>query len=110
MIFDVLVVVVFVLIGRRNHDESIDVAGFVHTAAPFVLALIISWTGSRAWTNPLSLVTGVAVWIGTLIGGMALRHFVFDDGTAMAFVIVATIFLGTGFSAWRSVARLRANS
>jgi len=34
-----------------------------------------------------------------------LRKFVFDDGTALSFVIVTTVFLGTFLNGWRAIAR-----
>jgi hypothetical protein len=36
---------------------------------------------------------------------MVLRHFVFDDGTATAFIIVATVFLCAFLNGWRALAR-----
>jgi hypothetical protein len=36
----------------------------------------------------------VIVWLITVFGGLELRHFVFDRGTATPFIIVATITLG----------------
>lgn len=102
---DVFVVVAFVAIGRRNHDENPGIAGLVDTAAPFVLGLAIAWMVARAWREPWSWTTGLIVWIGTVAAGMILRRFVFDDGTALSFVIVASIFLGTFLNGWRAVAR-----
>ena len=99
------VVVAFVAIGRRNHDENPGIAGLVDTAAPFVLGLAIAWMVARAWREPWSRTTGLIVWIGTVAAGMILRRFVFDDGTALSFVIVASIFLGTFLNGWRAVAR-----
>jgi hypothetical protein len=47
----------------------------------------------------------VSVWLGTVTIGMVLRNLLFDDGTATAFIIVATIFLGAVLNGWRSIAR-----
>jgi hypothetical protein len=103
---DVFVVVAFVAIGRRNHDENPGIAGLVDTAAPFLLGLAIAWLVARAWREPWSWQTGLIVWIGTVAAGMALRKFAFDEGTALSFVIVATVFLGTFLNGWRAVARM----
>jgi hypothetical protein len=35
---------------------------------------------------------------------MALRHWVFDRGTALSFVIVATLVVGTFLVGWRAIA------
>ena len=102
---DVFVVVVFVAIGRRNHDENPGIGGLLGTAAPFLIALVLAWAAARAWREPWSWPTGVIVWVGTIAAGMLLRHFVFDDGTALSFVIVATVFLGTFLNGWRAIAR-----
>jgi len=37
------------------------------------------------------------------LAGMNLRHYVFDDGTATAFIIVASAFTLAGFVGWRVV-------
>lgn len=102
---DTFVVVLFVAIGRRNHDESSAVAGLAKTAAPFLVGLAAGWTAARAWRRPARIVTGLVIWPVTLLVGMIVRSTVFDDGTATAFVIVATSFLGAGFVGWRAVVR-----
>ena len=45
----------------------------------------------------------VLIWPIVILVGMLLRHFVFDDGTATSFIIVATIFLGVFLVGWRAV-------
>lgn len=106
---DAFVVVGFVAIGRRSHDQDPGVAGLAETAAPFVLGLAIAWIMARAWREPWSLPTGVAVWVGTVAAAMLLRRFVFDDGTAASFVIVAAAFLGASLNGWRLLLRTLAN-
>jgi hypothetical protein len=100
---DTFAVVLFVAIGRRNHDEDPGIGGLVDTAAPFLVALAIAWLVLRAWQRPTDLRTGLGVWAIVVAGGMLLRHFVFDDGTAASFVIVATLFLGLFIVGWRAV-------
>ena len=53
---------------------------------------------------------GVGMWIATLGIGMVVRKFVFDDGTATAFVIVATVVLGSTLNGWRLLARITRDS
>ena len=86
--------VLFVAIGRRNHDESTAIDGIATVAAPFLIALAVAWLSSRAWRTPGSMRTSLIVWLVTVFGGLELRHFVFDRGTATPFVIVATLVLG----------------
>ena len=102
---DAFVVVAFVAIGRRNHDENPGIAGLVDTAAPFVLGLALAWVVARAWRDPWTWQTGLIVWVGTVAAGMVLRKFVFDEGTALSFVIVTSVFLGTFLNGWRAIAR-----
>lgn len=110
LLADAAIVVAFVAIGRRNHDEDLSWSGFGSAVAPFVIALCLSWLAGRVWTNPYSLKSGAIVWIGTVTIGMLLRRLMFDDGTATAFVIVAAIFVGALVNGWRAAVRLRENS
>ena len=101
---DTAVVVSFIAIGRRNHDEDEAISGLVETAAPFLIALAIAWVIWRVWLQPDAVMTGVRVWLTTLGLGMLLRNLVFDNGTAASFVIVASVFLGTSLVGWRAIA------
>jgi ribose/xylose/arabinose/galactoside ABC-type transport system permease subunit len=104
---DVLCIVIFVAIGRRNHDEDEAASGIFRVAAPFVIAAVVGWLASLAWKKPLELRTGAIVWLTTIVVGMLLRRFVFDDGTATAFIIVATVFLCAFLNGWRALVRNR---
>ena len=99
--------VLFVAIGRRNHDEGTAIDGIATVAAPFLIALAIAWLSSRAWRTPGSMRTSVIVWLVTAFGGLELRRFVFDRGTATPFVIVATLVLGAFIVGGRFVLNLR---
>jgi len=107
LLADVVAVFVFVAIGRRNHDGGVTIGGVFETAAPFVVALVVTWLVALVWRRPLGTREGIAAWIGTVVLGMILRRFVFDEGTATAFVIVATIFVGMFLNGWRAFARRR---
>jgi p-aminobenzoyl-glutamate transporter AbgT len=100
---DTFFIVLFVAIGRRNHDEDPGIGGLVGTAAPFLIALAIAWVALRAWHRPTDLRTGLGIWVIVVAAGMLLRHFVFDHGTATSFIIVATLFLGFFIVGWRLV-------
>lgn len=100
---DTFFVVLFVAVGRREHERDSAIAGLIGTAAPFVIALAIAWLVLRAWRRPTDWRTGVGVWAITLVVGMLLRNLVFNDGTATAFVIVATVFLALFLIGWRLV-------
>ena len=93
-IVDVVAVVVFVAIGRRNHDEGTALSGVLSVAAPFLIALTASWVGLRTWNEPFTRRSWAATWVITVIVGLLLRRLVFDRGIATPFIIVATITLG----------------
>jgi hypothetical protein len=102
-IVDVLLVVLFVAIGRNNHDEGVAAAGVLETAAPFLIGLAVGWIAGRAFRRPTHIVTGAVLWISTVVVGMLLRKFAFDRGIALAFVIVATVFNLATLVGWRVV-------
>lgn len=93
-LIDVLAVVVFVVVGQRNHDGSSDVYGVINLAAPFLIALGTSWAILRTWRGPFNRASFVATWAITVVGGLFLRRVIFDRGIALAFIIVAVISLG----------------
>lgn len=101
---DLVLVGVFTLIGRRTHDEPLDLVGWWQTAWPFLAGLLIGWAvvamTSRSW--PTRLWHGLPVWISTVFAGMAFRD-MSGQGTALPFVIVATLFLGVTLVGWRLV-------
>lgn len=108
---DVLLVALFVVIGRRSHAEGLDLAGLWQTAWPFLAALLLGWLVSLAWRRPLAVwPTGVIVWAVTLVGGMLLRT-ASGQGTQLPFILVAAGTLALFLLGWRAivalVARLR---
>lgn len=103
---DAILVTVFAAIGRASHDEGISLWGVSMTALPFLLALAVGWVVSLAGRAPLApLRAGVPVWLVTVIGGMLLRTLL-GQGTALPFVIVATLTLLLLLVGWRAVAAL----
>ena len=104
-VVDVVAVVVFVAIGRRNHNEGTTLSGIIGVAAPFLIALGISWIGLRTWREPFNRESLVATWIITVAIGLLLRRLVFDRGIAIAFIIVATITLGVLLGLGRLLSR-----
>ena len=101
-LLDVLFVVVFAAVGRASHGESI--VGTFITAWPFLVACVAAWIVLIVLAaDPLSWRAGLIVWLVTLAGGMALR--VAAGGTtAVAFIIVAAVFLGLTLMGWRLLA------
>ena len=98
---DTFSVVLFVAVGRREHDRDSAIAGLIATAAPFLIALAVAWLVLRAWRRPTEWRIGVGICAITVAAGMVLRHLVFGDGTATSFVIVTTLFLTLFLVGWR---------
>jgi hypothetical protein len=105
---DLLAVVVFVLLGRRSHDEGSAVAGTVAIAWPFVTgALVGEGVVLLTRTRAESVAAGAVVTAGTVLIGMGLRRLA-GGGTPVSFVVVATTFLAVFILGWRLGARLLA--
>ena len=102
---DVVAVIVFVAVGRRNHDEGVSLGGVAGTAAPFLIAVVAGWFASRSWRDPYGRSTIAVTWLVTVVGGLALRRTVFAEGIATPFIVVATITLGVLLVVGRTLAR-----
>jgi hypothetical protein len=62
----------------------------------------------RAWRSPRRVVwTGIGLWIATVAAGMLLRA-ASGQGTALSFVVVATLVLGIFLIGWRAIAAFAA--
>ena len=104
---DVVAIIAFVVIGRRSHHEGEAVSGVLRVAAPFLIGLAVGWVVARAWKAPTDTTTGMVIWPFTVVVGMLLRRFAFDDGTALAFIIVASVFTGLLLVGWRALYSLK---
>jgi hypothetical protein len=103
-VIDIVSILLFVVLGRSSHDEGGNaVTEAVKVAAPFLIGLGLGWVVARAWTAPTTPTTGMIIWVVTVAAGMLLRHFVFDRGTALAFIIVASCFTLLFLVGWRYV-------
>jgi hypothetical protein len=108
LLADVACVVVFCAIGRRSHAEGITVAGVAETAWPFLSGTAVGWLAARAWQRPTSLApTGIVIWLCTVVLGMLLRKAT-SAGTALSFVVVATLSTAILLLGWRLGARVLA--
>ncbi|MET8651739.1 DUF3054 domain-containing protein [Nocardia aurea] len=107
---DLLLVILFCVIGRRSHDEAI-LTGLLKTLWPFAIGLALGWIAVRvlasrgAGDRPIDGIalwpTGVLVWLGTLCGGMVLRA-ISGQGTAASFIAVAATVLALFLLGWRA--------
>ena len=105
LLLDTVLVVAFAALGRASHDSDVF-AGLWQTAWPFLIGLAVGWLVTLAWRAPLAPVrTGLGIWAATVIGGMLLRA-ASGQGTALPFMIVATLTLLVLLVGWRVIAAL----
>jgi peptidoglycan/LPS O-acetylase OafA/YrhL len=102
---DVICILVFAILGRSSHQETTDLLGVAHTAWPFLAGCLAGTLIGRTWRHPFSLKSGVAVWLGTVIGGMVLRV-LSGAGVQVSFIIVASCVLALFLIGWRAGLRL----
>ena len=94
LLIDLLLVGVFAVVGRLSHYGTLTVGGWWTTAWPFLAGCLLAWAALAVTRRPPGAVgSGVVVWLGSLVGGMVLRQ-ASGQGTATAFVVVATLVLG----------------
>jgi hypothetical protein len=102
---DVVCVLVFCAVGRRSHDEGLNIAGIATTAWPFLSGTGVGWLAARAWRRPTAVVpTGVVVWVCTVAVGMLLRRAT-SAGVAASFVVVASTVTALLLLGWRAAIR-----
>ena len=106
-VIDLVAIVAFVVIGRKNHDGGSALSGLFMVAAPFLMALALGWVAARAWKSPMAVGTGVVIWLVTIVGGLVLRKVAFEGGTALPFIIVASLFNLATLVGWRVIAEWR---
>lgn len=104
---DAALICLFAAIGRRNHGENSALLAVASTAWPFLAGMTAAWlfflfASRRA---PLSVRDGIPVWLAAVAVGMMLRSLT-GAGTAVSFIMVATLFLGAGLLGWRALAAL----
>ncbi|MEZ0349256.1 DUF3054 domain-containing protein [Mycobacterium sp. pR1184] len=101
LLSDVVGVLVFCALGRRSHDEGLNLAGVATTAWPFLTGTLIGWLVSRGWRRPTAVApTGVIIWLCTVVIGMVLRK-ASSAGVAASFVAVAATVTALLLLGWR---------
>lgn len=105
---DLVLVSVFAVVGRLSHAESLTPAGWWQTAWPFLAGALLGHALLAVLHRPPGGVgAGAVVAVATVVVGMLLRR-VADQGTAPAFVVVASAVLTVLLVGARLVARLAA--
>src|SRR5699024_5966070 len=70
LIVDLILVVLFTIVGHYTHSHNFDPEGLMTTAWPFVASLVLAWLLAAVWDRPISpLATGTGGWaIAVLVG------------------------------------------
>ena len=107
---DLVGVIVFVSIGVLNHDTGFTAENLGRALWPFLVGLAVGWLlilGLRrahpATWSPQRLGSGVVCVVSVMVVGMLLR-WASGQGTALAFVIVATASTAILLLGWRVAA------
>lgn len=103
---DLVLIILFALLGRREHEHALSIVGILMTALPFLIAYVIMTLLSKPnkTINKLFPV-GLLVWIGTVALGLALR-IALGSTAAVPFIIVAFLVLGAFLMGRRLVTSL----
>ncbi|MGC3021190.1 MULTISPECIES: DUF3054 domain-containing protein [unclassified Brevibacterium] len=109
LIVDLILVVLFTIVGHYTHSHNFDPQGLMTTAWPFLAALVLAWLLTAVWDRPISpLATGTGVWAVTVLVGLVLRGVTGASGepgtVPVSFMIVATSLNLVTLVGWRIIA------
>lgn len=107
LIIDAVLMVIFAIIGVSSHDGDLGLANVARVAIPFMLPYLLLALAIK----PAKLVhnifpAGIALWILTVILGLVLRAVIFEDTSALAFILVTAGVLGVFLLGRRSISTL----
>ena len=108
IVIDVALVGVFCVIGRLSHSEGIfgDVPGLLGTIWPFLAAVLLAHLIALLRRTRIDqMLPGVVIWAITVVVGLVLRA-IAGQGTALPFIIVATLTLALFLIGWRGILAL----
>ncbi|MCS3842052.1 DUF3054 domain-containing protein [Microbacterium sp. AK031] len=108
VVIDAILVAVFCVIGRLSHAEGVfsDIPGLLGTIWPFLVAVLAAHAVLLLRrTSADRLLPGVVIWAVTVVVGLVLRA-LSGQGTALAFMIVATLTLALFLIGWRAIVAL----
>ena len=98
---DAALLLLFVLIGRASHGESL--LGVLITWWPFLAGLAVGWLVTRAWRDPLGMRwTGLGIVAVTVLVGLLLRV-ASGQGVQLSFVIVTIAVIALFLLGWRAI-------
>jgi hypothetical protein len=102
---DAAILVAFVGIGRRSHNEGSALDEFLRVLWPFAVGLVLAYAVTQLWRSPLDLPRAAVAWLVTVGVGETLRLAVQDRELKIGFLVVALIWFGALMVGWRYVVR-----
>lgn len=103
IIADLVLVILFVIVGRASHAEALDVDGIQRTALPFLAGTLMAWIGFLLKRHSgLSLMNGVFAWAMTVVLGILFR-LLLGDTAEFSFMLVTALVLAAFLIGWRAV-------
>jgi len=99
---DLVLVLVFAVIGRASHGEVLSAGGVLQTGWPFLVACLVGSVLACVVLRLGWLREGLLVWAITVVVGMLLRG-ITGGGLAVGFLVVATLVLAVFLIGWRMI-------
>jgi hypothetical protein len=102
---DLVCILLFAVLGLRNHDEGITLDGVIRAATPFQagwLTVIFAF-GVRGRGELYDGRGVVRAWVPAWALGLVIRTVLFDHDLAPTFAMVALLVNGAFLLIWRGV-------
>lgn len=100
LVLDLLLIVLFAAMGRREHTEGGAPAATLRVAAPFLIGWVVGGAAARLYRRPLHPAAAARAWAVAMPLGFALRS-IGGRGLELSFMIVALVVLGAFLLSWR---------
>jgi hypothetical protein len=101
-VLDALGLVLFVVLGRRQHHIHAGSDEFWDTLWPFLAGWFAAAVATRLYLSPLSWRRALPTWLVAVPLAMWLRIALTHRTFFLSFTIVATIFVGLLLLGWRA--------
>lgn len=107
LVIDAALITIFAGLGIASHNGSLDPMSIARVALPFLLPYLLL----AATIKPTRLIhnifpAGVGLWLVTVVLGPILRAALFDDTSAVAFMLVTAGVLALFLLGRRSISTL----
>lgn len=108
-LIDVLALALFAIFARLAHG-GLSFSSWVDAFWPWTVGALVGWVIIMATKLSGPWKEGVVVWLGAIIGGMALWMLVNGRLPHWSFLIVATVMSALFFFGWRAIAAFASRS